>query len=160
MQKSSIYFSPNANEVVIAEVCNTLGIQQTDDFGCYLGVPMINGRVTKATFQNVITRVEKRLAGLKAKCLSLAGWITMIQSTIAAIPANVMQSARLPRSVCDDLDKRIRIFLWRGNRHGKETSFGSLGYSYQGKGVRRTGNKKHATTKFSFYHEAKLEAEN
>jgi len=50
MQKSSVYFSPNMNKAVIAEVCNTLGIQQTDDFGHYLGVPAINGRVTKARF--------------------------------------------------------------------------------------------------------------
>ena len=33
-------------------------------------------------------------------------------TTITAIPAYVMQSAHLPRSVCDELDKRIRRFLW------------------------------------------------
>ena len=32
-QKSSIYFSPNINEAVAVEVCNTLGIQRTEDFG-------------------------------------------------------------------------------------------------------------------------------
>jgi len=91
-----------------------LGIQQTDDFGRYLRVPTLHGRVTSAKFQDVITRVENRLAGWKAKCLSLAGRLTLIQSTITAIPAYVMQSARLPRSVCDMLDKRIRRFLWGG----------------------------------------------
>jgi len=65
-------------------------------------------------FQTVITRVENQLAGWKAKCLSLAGRITLIKSTISAIPAYAMQSAHLPRSVCDDLDKRIRRFLWGG----------------------------------------------
>jgi len=38
----------------------------------------------------------------------------MIQSTIAVIPAYVMQSACLPHSVCDDLDKQIRRFLLGG----------------------------------------------
>ena len=111
-QKSSIYFSPNTNEAVMVEVCNTLGIPRTDDFGRYLGVPTINGRVSGATFQSVLNRIDSRLAGWKAKCLSLVGRITMIKSTITAIPAYAMQSARLPHSVCDDLDKRIRRFLW------------------------------------------------
>jgi len=58
MQKSRVYFSPNTNEAVIVEVSNILGIQKTDDFGHYLSVPTINGRVTKAIFQNVIARVD------------------------------------------------------------------------------------------------------
>jgi len=113
-QKSRIFFSPNTNEAVIAEVCNTLDIQQTMDFGRYLGVPTLHGRTTKATYYDVLDKVEKRLAGWKTKCLSLAGRATLIQSTVTAIPAYVMQSARLPRSVCDDLDRKIRRFLWGG----------------------------------------------
>jgi len=89
-QKSRILFSSNTNAAVIMEVCNVLSIQKTDDFGQYLGVPTIHGRVTKSTFQDVITRVDKRLAGWKTKCLSLAGRATLIQATIVAIPAYVM----------------------------------------------------------------------
>ena len=79
-QKSSVYFSPNTNSAVVAEVCNILDIQQTEDLSRYLGVPTITGRVTKATFQGVIDKVDKRLAGWKTKCLSLAGRATLIQS--------------------------------------------------------------------------------
>jgi len=58
-----VYFSPNTNEAVIAEVCGLLGITHTEDLGRYLGVPVLHGRVTSSTFQDVITRVDKRLAG-------------------------------------------------------------------------------------------------
>ena len=112
LAKSKVYFSPNTNEATATEICNILGIQATEDFGRYLGVPAFHGRVTNAKFQDVITRVENRLAGWKAKCLSLAGRLTLIHSTITAIPPYIMQSVRLPRSVCDNLDKRIRRFLW------------------------------------------------
>jgi len=112
--KSSIYFSPNTNEATRAEICNILRMQQTEDFGRYLGVPTINRRVTRSMFQGVIERVEQRLAGWKSKCLTLAGRITLIKSTLTAIPAYVMQTVRLPRSVCDGLDKRVRRFLWGG----------------------------------------------
>jgi len=92
----------------------------TDDFGCYLGVPVINGRVTNSTFQDVLSRIDGRLASWKTKCLSLAGRATLIQSTIAAIPGYVMQSSRLPRSLCDTLDKKIRRFLWGGTAMGRK----------------------------------------
>ena len=105
--KSSIYFSPNTNEAIAVGVCATLGIQTTEDFGRYLRVPTITGKVTRATFQNVIAKVDKKLAGWKAKCLSLEGRLTLIQATITAVPAYVMQSARLPRLLWDDLDRKI-----------------------------------------------------
>ena len=114
-QKSSVYFSPNTNEATAAEICNVLGISKTDDLGRYLGVPTINGRVTRATFQEVLSKVDKRLAGWKTKYLSLAGRATLIQATLTSIPAYVMQSARLPRSLCDDLDRKFRRFLWGGS---------------------------------------------
>jgi len=114
LEKSKVYFSPNTNAATIAEICSILNMPATADFGRYLGVPTLHGRVTNAHYQDVIKRVENRLAGWKAKCLSMAGRLTLIQSTINAIPAYVMQTARLPRSVCDGLDKRVRRFLWGG----------------------------------------------
>jgi len=85
-----VYFSLNTNAAAIVEVCNVLNIQQTENFGRYLGVPTITGRVTKSTYQSILDKVANRLAGWKTKCLSLAGRTTLIQSTIAAIPAYVM----------------------------------------------------------------------
>ena len=61
--KSSIYFSANTNEAVAVEICNVLGIPRTLDLGRHLGVPTINGRVTRATYQNLLTKVDNRLAG-------------------------------------------------------------------------------------------------
>ena len=102
-------------------------------------MPAIHGRVSKANFQHVINRVDKRLAGWKTKCLSLAGRMTLIQATVTAIPAYTMQSVKLPRSVCDELDRKLQRFLWGGssmqrkphlvawNAITKEKSQGGLG---------------------------------
>ncbi|KAJ8431324.1 hypothetical protein Cgig2_013540 [Carnegiea gigantea] len=68
----------------------------------------------EALQRNVLARVDRKLAGWKAKCLFLVGRVTLIQATITAIPVYTMQTARIPRSVCDELDRRIRRFLWRG----------------------------------------------
>jgi len=78
-------------------------------------MPTINGRVNKQTFQGVSDRFDKRLAGWRGKILSLARRATLVSSTMATIPFYAMQTAKLPRSLCDDCDKKARLFLWGGD---------------------------------------------
>ena len=61
--KSKVYFSPYIQECEAAAICTTLAIERTDDLGKYFGVPTINGRVTNATYKQVLERVKRRLAG-------------------------------------------------------------------------------------------------
>ena len=56
-------------------------MENTEDLGKHLRVPTINSRITKSQYQYVMERIDKRLAGWKAPCLSLVGRATLIQST-------------------------------------------------------------------------------
>ena len=111
--KSRIYFSGNMDTQLVDNICGMLDVPKSDNLGRYLGVPTLHGRVTRETYQSVSELVNKRLAGWKSKCLSLAdritlmqswkskclslaGRITLIQSMICPIIAFVMQIARLP----------------------------------------------------------------
>jgi len=60
-----------------------------------------------------------KLSAWKAKNMSLVGRTTLIKFMLLAIPTYVMQSERLPRSVCDELDKMSRGFLW-GEHQGNQ----------------------------------------
>ena len=77
------------------DICNIQEMESTEDLGKYLDVPTIHGRITKSTYQEVVQRVDRRLAGWKTKCLGRR--ITLLQLTIVAIPAYAMQTAKLPR---------------------------------------------------------------
>lgn len=44
--------------------------------------------------------------------LSFAGRVTLTRSVIQALPSYVMQSAYIPRVICDEIDKRCRKFIW------------------------------------------------
>ena len=44
--------------------------------------------------------------------MSMAGRATLIQSTLSTIPYYTMQSTKLPRSTCDEIDRRNKEFLW------------------------------------------------
>ncbi|CAN1766326.1 Putative ribonuclease H protein At1g65750 [Linum perenne] len=84
----------------------------TSDLGRYLGVPILHGRVTKQTYNFVLERLDNKLAGWKAENLSLAGRVTLASSVLNSIPSFVMQTAFLPVYLCDQIDRKIRNFIW------------------------------------------------
>lgn len=78
-------------------------------------MPTLASRVTKEKFSHLCEKIDRRLAGWKTKYLSLAGRITLAQSTISSMSFYSMQTAKLPLSICDDIDKRTRRFIWGGS---------------------------------------------
>lgn len=48
--KSRIYFSPNTNLDTRDAICSKLSMEATEDLGKYLGVPKINGRMSKKDY--------------------------------------------------------------------------------------------------------------
>jgi len=114
--KSQFFFpSINAYEYVANAIDQELDIPITNDLGGYLGMPKISGRVTRNTFQYVLDRVDKRLAGWRVRTLLLVGRAISIQSTLSTVSLNTMQLAKLAHSLCDDSDLKVRIFLWDGD---------------------------------------------
>lgn len=98
-----------------AAISNTLGNEETSDLGTYLGMPTLSSRVTKDTFGYLCEKIDCRLAGWKTKYLSLAGRITLAKSTFSTIASHAMQTAKLPKSVCDYIDKKnTKIHLGGG----------------------------------------------
>ncbi|CAL8174658.1 unnamed protein product [Prunus armeniaca] len=111
-EKSMIFVSPNTNSELANAIAAISGSPLTASLGKYLGVPLIHTRVNKQTYQEVIAKVQMRLASWKSHTLSMAGRITLLESVTAAIPIYTMQTAKLPMSVCDKLDQLNRNFLW------------------------------------------------
>jgi len=103
-EKSRMYFSPNVNENLKEEVCERLGIRETQNIGKYLGFPLRHRGTNK--------RVMSKLLGWKAKFLSFARRVVLIKSIMSTIPNYVMQGVALPAHVCDKLDKINQDFLW------------------------------------------------
>ncbi|CAL1366122.1 unnamed protein product [Linum trigynum] len=117
-EKSRVLFSKNTKCSNRRDICNRLGIQETDDLGRYLGVPVLHGIISKTTFKYILEKIDRKLTAWKAKTLSLAGRVTLAQSVLNAIPTYAMQTSMLPVSICDDIDRRIRRFVW-GSQEGK-----------------------------------------
>ncbi|CAL1354996.1 unnamed protein product [Linum trigynum] len=118
--KSRVFFSKNVSATIGESISNVLNIPKTKNLGRYLGVPVIHDRVSKATFVDLIDRVESRLSGWKVATLSLAGRITLAQSVLVSLPAYTMQISFLPASVREYIDKKIRAFICGISKAGRK----------------------------------------
>lgn len=110
--KSCVYFSKKINDDLQVEISNALCMKATNDLGMYLGMPTLTSRVTKDTFSHLCEKIDGRLAGWKTTYLSLAGRITLAKSTVSTMAYYSMQTAKIPRSICDDIDRKTRRFIW------------------------------------------------
>ena len=113
--KSKLFFSNNSSPNARVDVCRITGMEATNELGSHLGVTLHSNRVSEATFQNLITRMQARLSQWKASKLSLAGRQILVQSITSTLASHVMQCVKILIGVCDSLDKIQRDFLWGSN---------------------------------------------
>ena len=78
--KSIMTFSRNATLHQKQVVTSILNIPQRESLGKYLGCPVFQGRPSKSTFQELISKATVKLEGWKGNCLSKARRSVLIQS--------------------------------------------------------------------------------
>jgi hypothetical protein len=110
--KSSIFFSRNVAADRRVILSTQSGLKETVNLGNYLGVPALGRSPKVQDFLYLIEKVKARLAGWKAKQLSLAGRITLAKSVIQAIPIYPMMSLPIPNSCLNEIEKIQRAFIW------------------------------------------------
>jgi hypothetical protein len=71
-EKTTLFFSPNTQQVTRVAIMHLFGTNPTTQFAKYLGLSPIIGRAKKKTFNAIKDRVWKRLQGWKEKLLSQA----------------------------------------------------------------------------------------
>jgi hypothetical protein len=120
LSKSKAFFSPNVNPILRHYLCDILGVFNTPNLGKYLGFPLSpNGQNTR-DFDFVVEKVQANLSSWKAKLLSPAGRVILVQSVTSAILAYYMQNVALPIRIYSSLDKLNRDFLWRSTDERKK----------------------------------------
>ncbi|CAN1182979.1 Putative ribonuclease H protein At1g65750 [Linum perenne] len=115
-EKSRLYFSKNTKRDISQSICSTLEIPATQDLGRYLGVPIVHGRNSKELYQYLLERLDQKLSGWKSKSLSAAGRASLAQLVLNSVPSYVMQTTLLPAGTCEQIDRRVRDFIWGSSR--------------------------------------------
>jgi hypothetical protein len=88
--------------------------------GKYLGANISLGRTNRGHFNHIVQKIQNRLSGWKQQCLSLAGRVTLSNSVLSTIPYYHMQYASIPKSICDEIEKIQRGFVWGDTEQGRK----------------------------------------
>ena len=120
LSKSKVLFSPNVKPDVASRLCRILGVSSTQDIGKYLGFPLRSNGRNSRDFNFIVEKVQSKLTSWKSKLLSPAGRVVLIQSVTSSLPAYYMQNTALPSTICNDLDRLNRNFLWGSTNESKK----------------------------------------
>ncbi|KAF7826277.1 ribonuclease H [Senna tora] len=112
-QKTQIYFSSNTDVSTRNSIAGFMNFNVSSNLGRYLGMPLMNDKNSKGNSSDILAKVSNRLAGWKRNCLSMAGRVTLAKAVISSIPYYAMQSSRIPKKVCEEIEKKQRNnFIW------------------------------------------------
>ncbi|XP_056692079.1 uncharacterized protein [Spinacia oleracea] len=75
----------------------------------------------KDLFCTSLHKIKSKLASWKAKCLSKAGRLVLIKSTLSSIASYSMQALYLPQKTLQEIDQTCANFLWDSNSQSKKT---------------------------------------
>lgn len=112
MVKTRILFSSIMLAMTAQSITNSSCFPRTNNLGKYLGVPFLHKKASKETNSYIIKKIQARLLGWKVDHLSVVGRITLHKSNLSALPIYTIQSAHLPKSICNDVEKLCRRFIW------------------------------------------------
>ncbi|KAG8389002.1 hypothetical protein BUALT_Bualt02G0184100 [Buddleja alternifolia] len=142
-EKTVVHFSKKVSRQVRNLVCMQLGFRECNHKIKHLGLPFCKPATRSSDFNELIDRVDKKLAGWKAKCLAHAGRNVLVKSVAQSIPIYFLSLYYIPRSVCDSLDKKMRNFWWGDRDENRHIYLRSWDFicspkEFGGLGLRRT----------------------
>lgn len=120
VNKTKILFSKNIENGLAKNICDRSGFSKCNNLGRYLGILLLQNRISFSTYSYLLEKIQDRLAGWKAESLSMAGRVTLCKSVISALPIYIMQSTLLPKSICKDIEKLCRNFVWGDSESHKK----------------------------------------
>lgn len=89
--KCRIYFSKHTPQSQNDLFCSSLEVQPSPGLGIYLGFPLTDKRPTQSQTADICRKMKSKLASWKAKCLSKAGRLVLIKSSLTAVANYSMQ---------------------------------------------------------------------
>ncbi|XP_042953559.1 uncharacterized protein LOC122290089 [Carya illinoinensis] len=94
------------------DILELWGVQQSQQFEKYLGLPPLVGRANYRAFSDIKHKVWKKLQGWKEKMLSAGGKEILIKAVTLSIPTYAMNCFKLLSSLCFELEQLMANLWW------------------------------------------------
>lgn len=120
LEKTSIFFSKKTPLTDQNLILQALGVQASNCFEKYLGLPALVGRSRRLAFMFVKDRIWNRISNQKHKLLSQAGKEMLLKVVAQSIPTYTMSVFLLPKTLLCDINAMLQWYWW--SYHEKEAS--------------------------------------
>lgn len=110
--KSGLLFSPDVDNNIREEFKDLVGIHSNHFQQKYLGVPSLCSRGKKLMFSYIKDKVWSTLRRWREKLFSAGGKEVLIKVVAQALPTCTMGCFKLPKGLCEELNKQMAKFWW------------------------------------------------
>ena len=86
----------------------------------YLGLPLGVSAKRNSVWQPLIQKIKKKLSLWKGRILSQASRLSLIKSTLSALPMYYLSIFKMPMGVMNVINRHLRNFFWSGGTHSKK----------------------------------------
>ncbi|XP_019155139.1 PREDICTED: uncharacterized protein LOC109152006 [Ipomoea nil] len=118
-EKSNVVFSTNTAMCMRRMVCETFGVQESNDLGRYLGLPSVLGLTKLPPFGTLRTRFVRGSARGNTNSFQGQGWRILIQPE--SLVSRLLKAKYFP--ACDFMEASVGTnpsYFWRGVVRGQE----------------------------------------
>jgi hypothetical protein len=122
-EKTGIFFSRNTKVETKAHIAEVAGVNPSQQYEKYLGLPALVGRSRVSTFTDIKGKVWDRINGWNEKFLSQAGKEILLKAVIQAIPTYTMSVFQLPKTLCNDINSMMSRFWWGHKENDKKVAW-------------------------------------
>lgn len=141
LNKSSIYIAAGFSDWA-PDIQSTGGFARGSFPFIYLGVPIYRGIKRTNMFLFLREKIARRISGWGHRHLSFGGRLTLIKSTLEAIPIHIFQAIEPTTGIIKQLEQQLARFFWGSSTDHKRTHWISweqicLLTKEEGLGVRR-----------------------
>jgi hypothetical protein len=91
-----------------------LPCQKVDFPITYLGLPLSMTKLPKYVLQPLADRIADKLAAWKGRLLHCSGHLTLIKTTLCAVPVYTLINVKLSGWLLKAVQKVLKSFLWSG----------------------------------------------
>ncbi|XP_019090988.1 PREDICTED: uncharacterized protein LOC109128644 [Camelina sativa] len=120
-RKSSLTFGKRVSEPTKTHIRHVLQIHNEGGCGKYLGLPEQFGRKKIELFQFIIENVKGKTKGWNNKFLSQGGKEILLKAIAMAMPVYTMNCFKLPKGICEDIERIIAHYWWNSQHQGFAT---------------------------------------
>ncbi|KAH9668523.1 reverse transcriptase domain-containing protein [Citrus sinensis] len=111
-EKSSMFFSGKISEGQISAIKSIFKLKVVPKYERYLGLPSMIGRKKMSFFKDVKLKVLSKISSWHHKMFSSGGKEVLIKEVAQAIPAYAISVFKLPKGLCEDIQRAIAKFCW------------------------------------------------